>query len=140
MALIPLIWYPTNPPLAHGLLQYKHRGTSVPVNIGTLEHRCRGTQVRETYVPGNIVLTPADVSWLHEKMRRVISFQVIRNNLGFFRNRIAYFATDLKKVLNSSAMPFEFEISILFTIKVVGSFTECLFLFITCRSTAHVSL
>ena len=34
-----------------------------------------------------------------KKMRRVISFQVIRNNLGGFRNRIAYFATDLKKVL-----------------------------------------
>ena len=86
------------------------------------------------------MLTPADVSWLHEKLRRVISFQVIRNNLGGFRNRIEYFATDQKKVLNSSAMPFEFEISILFTIKVVGSFTECLFLFITCHSTAHVSL
>ena len=81
------------------------------------------------------------VSWLHEKNCCIIFFQIIGKNLVCFRNRIAYFGTDLrKKVFNSSAICFEFDISIPFTMNVFGSFTDCLFLFITCRRTAHVSL
>ena len=81
------------------------------------------------------------ISWVHEKMCCMISFQVIRKIMGCFRDRIACFCTDLrKKVFNSSAMRFEFDISTPFTINTFGSFTDCLFLFITCRRTAQVSL
>ena len=81
------------------------------------------------------------ISWVHEEICCMISFQVIGKMLGCFRDRIACFCTDLrKKVLNSSAMRFEFDISTPFTINTFGSFTDCLFLFITCRRTAQVSL
>ena len=82
------------------------------------------------------------VSWMHEQICFIISFQIIRKKLVSFRNIIAYFGTDLrkKKVFYSSAMRFEFDISIPFTINVFGRFTDCLLLFITCRRTAHVSL
>ena len=66
------------------------------------------------------------VSWLHEQICCIISFQIIVKNLVCFRNRIAYFGTDLrKKVFNSSAMRFELDISIPFTMNVFGSFKDC---------------
>ena len=37
------------------------------------------------------------VSWMHEKSCFIISFQIIRKNLISFRNRIAYFGTNLRK-------------------------------------------
>ena len=37
------------------------------------------------------------VSWMHEKNCFIIYFQIIRKNLVSFRNRIAYFGTDLRK-------------------------------------------
>ena len=56
------------------------------------------------------------VSWLHEQICCIISFQIIGKHLDCFRNRIAYFGTDLRKnVFNSSDMRFEFAISIPFT-------------------------